>query len=517
MTDDVTRPRLTIRNLKKQDFEAVKALSRQFYHETSVSDDMLQGQLERFPEGQFVAIYDNKIVGHCASMLVREDNALAQHDWDEFTDEGTIKKHDPEGEWLYGLEIAVDPKMQGLRIGQRLYNRRKELCEEMGLKGIILVGRIPNYNTHYQETKETAEQYVERIINRELMERVINFQMSNDFEFVKVMHDYLHPDPESRHKGAMMRWRNPKVLADDTPKEVKRGRMPHSVRICTVQYQMRKIDSADEFEQQVEYYVDVASDYGADFVVFPEMFTLQLLSAASQRLRREEAMQEVTEYAERFRTFMSRLSISYNINIIGGSHPTMVGDVMQNIAYVFLRDGQIHSQTKIHPTPNERYWWNLQGGDEAKAIMTDCGPIGVMICYDAEFPELARHLVDQGAMILFVPFCTDERQGYLRVRYCSQARAVENQCYVVTSGVVGNIPNVENMDIHYAESGIFTPCDFAFARDGIAAITPSNTETVAFADLRLEDLIMARNSGTVTNLKDRRDDLYTLSFKEPSA
>jgi len=83
--------------------------------------------------------------------------------------------------------------------------------------------------------------------------------------------------------------------------------------------------------------------------------------------------------------------------------------------------------------------------------------------------------------------------------------------------VVGNIPNVENMDIHYAESGIFTPCDFAFARDGIAAITPSNTETVAFADLRLEDLIMARNSGTVTNLKDRRDDLYTLSFKEPSA
>ena len=72
-----------------------------------------------------------------------------------------------------------------------------------------------------------------------------------------------------------------------------------------------------------------------------------------------------------------------------------------------------------------------------------------MICHDAQFPELARHLVDQGAMILFVPFCTDERRGYLRVRYCCQARAIENQVYVVMSGNVGNLPNVHNMDIQY--------------------------------------------------------------------
>src|SRR3546814_3500742 len=97
-----------------------------------------------------------------------------------------------------------------------------------------------------------------------------------------------------------------------------------------------------------------------------------------------------------------------------------------------------------------------------------------MICYDSEFPELARHLVNQGAMMLFVPFCTDERRGYLRVRYCCHARAVENQCYVITSGVVGNLPNVENMDIHYAESAILTPSDFAFARDGVAADTAPN-------------------------------------------
>ncbi|WP_262422501.1 carbon-nitrogen hydrolase family protein [Brevundimonas denitrificans] len=206
---------------------------------------------------------------------------------------------------------------------------------------------------------------------------------------------------------------------------------------------------------------------------------------------------------------MSKLAISYNINIIGGSHPTRTDDgEIQNVAYVFLRDGSVHAQEKIHPTPNERHWWNIKGGDMVHAIPTDCGPIGVLICYDSEFPELARRLVDEGARLLFVPFCTDNRQGYLRVRYCSQARAIENQCYVTLSGNVGNLPNVENMDIQYAQSCILTPCDFPFARDGIAAEATENVETVTVADLDLSDLAWAKAQGTVRNLRDRRFDLY---------
>ena len=188
------------------------------------------------------------------------------------------------------------------------------------------------------------------------------------------------------------------------------------------------------------------------------------------------------------------------------------GDI-HNICYVFLRDGSVFAQEKLHPTPTESTWWNIKGGDGASVIQTDCGPIGVMICYDSEFPEVARHLVDQGAMILFVPFCTDERRGYLRVRYCCQARAVENQCYMVLSGVVGNLPNVENMGIHYAESCVMTPSDFPFARDGIAADTPAGTETVAVADLNLKDLITCRQTGSVQNLKNRRFDLYSVRWK----
>ncbi len=311
-----------------------------------------------------------------------------------------------------------------------------------------------------------------------------------------------------------MIWKNPKLplIKTSTKASGSLNRMPDTVRVATIQYQQRKVDSFEHFADLVEYFVDVVADYKADFVIFPELFTLQLLSLSDNKLSPAESIEALTKYTKPFKEFMHKLAISYNINIIGGSHPTKENGDVQNISYVFLRDGTIHEQAKIHPTPNERYWWNITGGDECNTIMTDCGPIGVLICYDSEFPELARHLINQGARILFVPFCTDERQSYLRVRYCSQARAVENQCYVVLSGNVGNLPNVENMDIQYAQSCILTPCDFPFARDGIAADTSPNVEAVAFADLRLETLTMARNSGTVRNLKDRRFDLYSVSW-----
>jgi predicted amidohydrolase len=264
----------------------------------------------------------------------------------------------------------------------------------------------------------------------------------------------------------------------------------------------------------IEYFVDVVADYKGDFVVFPELFALQVLSIEDQELTPSESIEALTKYTPRFREALRDMALRYNINIIGGSHPTrMENGRVENIAYVFLRDGQVHEQPKIHPTPNESYWWNIEGGNVLNAIETDCGPIGVLICYDAEFPELARHLADQGAQILFVPFCTDERQSYLRVRYCAQARAVENQFYVVLSGNVGNLPNVHNMDIQYAQSCILTPCDFPFARDGVAADTTPNVETVAIADLRPDTLMMARNSGTVQNLRDRRHDLYSVYWR----
>ena len=290
--------------------------------------------------------------------------------------------------------------------------------------------------------------------------------------------------------------------------------MPKSVRIVTVQYKQRSVKSFEEFAKIVEYYVDVAGDYRADFLLFPELFTMQLLSIKNEEVEPEIAIEHMTSYTEKVKMLFHNLAIKYNVNIIAGSHPTKVDDQVRNVSYICLRDGNIHQQEKIHPTPDEKYWWQIQGGDEVKVIDTDCGPIGVLICYDSEFPELTRHLVNQGIQFLFVPFLTDNRQAFCRVKYCCMARAIENQIYVAMAGNVGNLPRVKNLDIQYAQSCIITPCDFPFARDGIAADTTPNVEMVAIADLRIDTLLEARESGAVRNLKDRRHDLYSVSWNK---
>lgn len=129
-----------------------------------------------------------------------------------------------------------------------------------------------------------------------------------------------------------------------------------------------------------------------------------------------------------------------------------------------------------------------------------------------EFPELGRIATEKGAQIIFVPFCTDERYAYLRVRYCAQARCIENHVYVAIAGNAGNLPEVENLDINYAQSAIFTPSDIPFSRDAIQAEATPNIETVIFEDVDLELLKRHRQTGSVLNWRDRRTDLYEIKY-----
>jgi predicted amidohydrolase/ribosomal protein S18 acetylase RimI-like enzyme len=514
-----TKAKLLIRLAKISDVAAIARLSAKVYGRgDAFTRAEVRGQINNFPEGQFVAEYDGTVVGHCATMVLTADQAFAPHDWEEISAGGYGRPPAEEGEVLYGFEVCVDPDYRRLRIGQRLYRKRKELCQDLELKGIAFAGRMPGY-ARRKRRYPSPEDYLQAVLERKVRDAVITFQLSEGYEPRGVIADYIPTDKESGGNAVLMYWTNP-LAPQEGGKKLPglKERLPSSVRAATVQFQMRRIATIDEFEEQVEYWIDVASDYNSDFVLFPELFTLELLSIEDKKLGPVEAIDKVANYTGRFCAFMERMAVSYNINIIGGSHPTRIakGEI-RNISYVFLRDGSMHTQEKLHPTPSERRWWNIRGGYGASVIPTDCGPIGVMICYDSEFPELARHLVDQGAMLLFVPFCTDERRGYLRVRYCCQARAVENQCYVVTAGVVGNLPNVENMDVHYAESAILTPSDFPFARDGVAADTAPNTETIAIADLSIDDLLTSRQSGAVQNLRDRRFDLYRVEWAERTA
>ena len=511
-----TKARLEVRQAKLKDVRAIADLIRRVYTELPpYTHGELRGQLNNYPEGCFVAKLDGKLVGYCATMRLDEHVAMADSSWETITGNGFGSRHDPTGDWLYGYEMCVDPDVRGTRIGRRLYEERRALAERLDLTGIVFGGRMPGYARALRRKTNRAESpqdYLQMVLDNKIHDPVLRFQLANGFEPQGIISNYLPEDKQSKAFAVRMVWRNPYVDSDAPPKH----RLPRdveSVRIATCQLQARAVSGFDEFMRHVEYFVDVASDYESDFIVFPEMFTLMLLSAEERELSPLEAIETLSRYTPKIRKRLSEMALSYNINIIGGSHPTRMDDGdIHNVAYVCLRDGSIHAQEKIHPTPNEAYWWNIKGGDSIDAIPTDCGPIGVLICYDSEFPELARRLVDEGARIIFIPFCTDSRQGYMRVRYCAQARAVENQCFTVLSGNVGNLPNVANMDIQYAQSCILTPCDFPFARDGIAAEASENVETLTISDVNLADLSWARAEGTVQNLADRRFDLYRIEW-----
>lgn len=510
----MSKARLEVRQAQPSDIPEIAALAAKVYVDFSpYPASALRGQVNNYPEGCFVALLDDQLIGYCASIRISEELALRPHTWDEITGNGYGSRHNRNGDWLYGYELFVSPDVRGTRIGRRLYEERRKLAERLELSGIAFGGRIPNLSRAWRKV-DGAQDYLEQVTAGKLHDPVLRFQLANGFEPIGLLENYLPNDKKSKGYAAHLVWRNPFV--DQEKRE--KARMPRDiegVRIATCQLQARAVKDFDEFIGQVRYFVDVASDYGADFILFPELFTLMLLSAESEQLSPMKSIERLSEYTQQFREALSDMALKFNINIIGGSHPTRMpdGDI-HNIAYVCLRDGSIHEQEKIHPTPNEAYWWNIRGGDAVDVIQTDCGPIGVLICYDSEFPELARRLADEGARIIFVPFCTDSRQGYMRVRYCSQARAIENQCFVVLSGNVGNLPNVSNMDIQYAQSCILTPCDFPFARDGIAAEATENVETLTITDVNLADLAWARAEGTVRNLADRRFDLYRIEWEE---
>ena len=502
--------KLLIRNAIIQDIDDINQVIEKSYG-AKYPEATLRGQISNYADGCFVAVLDDQIVGYCATIIVSESIALSQHSWKSVTGAGFGTTHKADGDYLYGYEVCVNPDFRRYRIGQRFYKARKRLCEELNKKGIVFCGRLPNLRKRWREVA-SAEDYLNLVLEQKIRDQVIGFQLRNGFEILGLIENYLPSDHESMGYGLHLIWKNTKYKAPDSQSRGTSGRMPDTVRVATVQYQQRRVTSFEQFERQVRYFVDVCADYRSDFVVFPEFFTLQLLSIENEAILPKDSIRAMCKYEQQVIDMFRDFAIKFNINIIGGSTPSLVGDEVQNVAHVFLRDGSVFSQPKIHPTPNESYWWNIRGGSSLNAIPTDCGPIGVLICYDSEFPELARHLVNQGVLIVFVPFLTDERQSYSRVRYCSQARAVENQVFVVLSGSCGNLPNVNNIDIHYAQSCILSPCDFAFARDGIAADTTPNVETVAFADININALMSARQRGTVRNLLDRRHDLYHVEW-----
>ncbi|WP_128544000.1 bifunctional GNAT family N-acetyltransferase/carbon-nitrogen hydrolase family protein [Larkinella soli] len=472
------------------------------YWEKNLIDKLLR----IFPEGQFCVEVDGKVVACALAIRVKYSDFGDNHTYREITGNYTFSTHNPKGDWLYGIEVFVHPEYRDLRLGRRLYDARKELCEALNLKGIMAGGRIPNYGKYAGEL--SPRDYIAKVKQKEIYDPTLTFQLSNDFHVKKILRGYLPGDSESLEFASLLEWNNI-YYADEKDKK------PHTdaiIRLGVVQWQMRPFRNLQALLDQVEFFVDAVSDYKADFLVLPEFFNTPLMAEYNE-LPEPLAIRKLADHTAEVRQRLSQFAISYNVNIVGGSMPLVEEGKLYNVAYLYRRDGSFEEYRKIHITPNEVKHYGMVGGNEIRVLDTDCGKIGILICYDVEFPELSRILASQGMQILFVPFLTDTQNGYTRVRSCAQARAIENECYVVISGCVGNLPKVHNMDINYAQSAVFTPSDFQFPTNGIKAEATPNTEMVLIADVDLSQLKELHEFGSVQVMKDRRTDLYDVTVK----
>lgn len=504
----VEAARIEICNLTLDQYAQIKALMDDAYPDLGGAwpKHTIEQLIKDFPEGQLGILDEGKLVGLALSLQVKYSRFSNPHTYEDVVGSNNHVKSDKNGDAMYGLDVVIGKSHRGLRLGRRLYDARKELCRQYNFRAILAGGRIPLYRD-YKDDMNPAE-YIDRVAKRDIYDPILSFQLSNDFQVKRLLKQYLPEDEDSSGYATLLEWNNILFEPKDTVLEARKS----TVRVGSVQWQMRTVESVDELLSQVEYFVDTVSDYQSDFIVFPEFFNAPLMGL-EDHANQTEAIRGLAEYTPLFRERMSQMAIEYNANIITGSMPLAEDGHIYNVSYLCHRSGKIDEQKKIHITPHEKKDWVIQGGDKISVFETDAGKVGILICYDVEFPELGRLMAKQGLEILFVPFWTDTKNSYLRVRHCAQARAIENECYVVLAGSVGNLPQVESLDVQYGQSAMLSPSDFAFPHDAILSEATPNTEMLLFSDLDLDKLRLLHTEGTVRNLMDRREDVYIKNLK----
>lgn len=190
MSDEIHNVEISL--LSKEDYNELKAAMITSYPNIPNAfwkEDQIQTLLDKFPEGQVTVKVNGRIAGCVLSIVVLSEQFDKTHTYKSITGNYTFNTHNDEGDVLYGIDVFVLPEFRGLRLGRRLYDYRKELCENLNLSRIVFGGRIPNYHEYADEI--TPRQYIERVKNKEIYDPVLNFQMSNDFHPVRVLKGYL--------------------------------------------------------------------------------------------------------------------------------------------------------------------------------------------------------------------------------------------------------------------------------------------------------------------------------------
>ena len=345
---------IQVRDLTVEDYKDLKRSMQKAYGQGGDiwSRENIVDLIDVFPEGQLCVEVDGKVVACALSLIIDSKKTNIYKKYYEIIDNGTFSTHDYDGDVLYGIEVFVHPDFRSLRLGRRLYDARKELCEKMNLRGIVAGGRIPNY--HNYADKFTPRTYIEKVKRKEIYDPTLTFQLSNDFHVSKVLKNYLPGDTESNEFATLLEWDNiyydPDAISSSTSKQ--------TIRLGLVQWQMRLFKDIEDFYDQVEFFVDAVSDYGADFVMFPEFFNTPLMSPYNH-LPERAAMEKLSELTAEIVEKLQEFAVSYNVNIVAGSMPIMEYKKLYNASYLCHRNGKldVHKKSILLPMNSNTMVW----------------------------------------------------------------------------------------------------------------------------------------------------------------
>jgi predicted amidohydrolase len=278
-----------------------------------------------------------------------------------------------------------------------------------------------------------------------------------------------------------------------------------NVTVAAIQYGVEFLSSWPAYTDKMETLVAQAAEQGAQILVFSEYGCLELASLFAQEVYSDwdKTVAALQEILPNYLHLHCNLAQRYGVYIVASTIPVTLADgACRNRAYFCRPDGSYGYQDKIVLTRYEDEVWRMSYGDEIKVFNTSYGLVGINICYDAEFPLVARRQVEMGAKIILVPSDTDTLSGYNRVRIGCQARALENQCYVVMAPTVGNTDWSSALDYNIGAAAIYTPVDAGFPVDGVLAYGDLNHPQWVIAQLDLAKIDDIRRNGAVLNYRD---------------
>lgn len=271
--------------------------------------------------------------------------------------------------------------------------------------------------------------------------------------------------------------------------------------IAAAQYPIDRLADWDAYAAKLTRWVEQAAGAGAALAVFPEYGAMELASLDPATMGDlAGSLKTVSDLLPRVDALHAELAARHGLHILAASAPAALANgAYVNRTRLFAPQGKVGVQDKLVMTRFEREEWHISAAPALRLFDTALGRIGVNICYDSEFPLLARAQVEAGMELLLVPSCTDSEHGYWRVRIGSQARALEGQCYAVHSPTVGDAPWSPAVDVNRGAAAIYGPPDRGMPANGVLAVGEMNVAQWVFAEVDLDEVARLRADGGVLN------------------